>query len=193
MAKPSSAREDMLTVATDLFRARGYEGVGIAELLEKSGAPRGSLYFHFPGGKQQIGAEVVARVGAEVASRFRELRESGVDITTFIERVFKATAAESKERCYEASCPMAALATGFGSNDVKLAEAVKIAFTSWETEIRLAAEARGMTKSNAGLFASAMLTAMEGAFVISKAQRSDAAHKNACRAIKAFAESLLPH
>jgi TetR/AcrR family transcriptional regulator, lmrAB and yxaGH operons repressor len=160
MAKVSSAREDMLAVATDLFRARGYEGVGIAELLEKSGSPRGSLYFHFDG---------------------------------FIDQVFKATAKESKEREYCASCPMAAIATGFGSNDVILADAVRGAFNSWEAEIRIAVEARGMTKPHAAIFASAMLTAMEGAFVISKAQRSDAPHKNACRAIKALAATMLPH
>ena len=96
MAKVSSAREDMLAAAVELFRARGYDGVGVAELLEKSGAPRGSLYFHFPGGKEQIGAEAVTRVGEEVAQRFRDLRLSGVDLATFIERVFKTTAKEAK-------------------------------------------------------------------------------------------------
>src|SRR5262245_58709830 len=136
MAKVSSAREDMLSAAVELFRARGYEGVGVAELLEKSGAPRGSLYFHFPGGKQQIGAEVVARVGNEVALRFRDLNESGVDLDTFIVRVFKTTAKESKERDYCATCPMAALATGFGSSDTEIAAAVRRVFDSWETEIR---------------------------------------------------------
>jgi len=193
MAKVSHAREDMLSVAVQLFSARGYEGVGIAELLEKSGAPRGSLYFHFPGGKQQIGAEVVARVGAEVASRFRGLHESGVDLQTFIDTVFETTARESKERCYVASCPMAAIATGFGNCDSILAEAVRGVFDSWQAEIHLAAEARGMSKANAAIFASAMLTAMEGAFVISKAQRSDAPHESACRAIKALAASLQPN
>ena len=52
----------MLTAASSLFRARGYEGIGIAELLEKSGAPRGSLYFHFPGGKEQMANEVLAAI-----------------------------------------------------------------------------------------------------------------------------------
>jgi TetR/AcrR family transcriptional repressor of lmrAB and yxaGH operons len=193
MAKVSSAREDMLLAAVELFSARGYEGVGVAELLEKSGAPRGSLYFHFPGGKQQIGAEVVARVGAEVAARFRGLHDSGVDLDTFIVRVFKTTAKESKERCYEASCPMAAIATGFGNNDVKLAEAVRGVFDSWEAEIKNAAVARGMSDANAAIFASAMITAIEGAFIISKAQRSSAPHVNASRAIQALAAQLLPH
>jgi TetR/AcrR family transcriptional repressor of lmrAB and yxaGH operons len=193
MAKVSSAREDMLLAAVDLFGARGYEGVGVAELLEKSGAPRGSLYFHFPGGKQQIGAEVVARVGANVAMRFRGLHESGVNLEKFIDQVFKTTAKESKDRCYEQSCPMAAIATGFGNGDEMLASAVRGAFDSWEHEIREAAVARGLTAANAQTFASAMLTAMEGAFIISKAQRSSNAHINASRAIKALAASLLPN
>lgn len=193
MAKVSSAREDMLSAAVELFGARGYDGVGVAELLEKSGAPRGSLYFHFPGGKPQIGAEVVARVGTEVAARFRALHESGVTLSQFIEQVFKTTAKESKERCYEASCPMAAIATGFGSNDQKLADAVRGAFESWEAEIRNAAETRGMNASNAAIFASAMLTAMEGAMVISKAQASSTPHKSASRAIQALATVLMPN
>lgn len=183
----------MLVVATQLFGARGYEGIGIAELLEKSGAPRGSLYFHFPGGKQQIGAEVVARVGAEVASRFRVLHDSGVDLEGFIDQVFKATAKESKEREYCASCPMAAIATGFGNDNPKLAAAVRVAFMSWEAEIRNAAIARGMTEENAAIFGSAMLSAMEGAFIISKAQETSEPHKNASRAIQALANALLPN
>lgn len=182
----------MLAAAVELFGARGYEGVGVAELLEKAGAPRGSLYFHFPGGKAQIGAEVVARVGAEAANRFRALHESGVTLEQFIVQVFKTTAKESKSRCYEASCPMAAIATGFGNGDEKLAEAVRAVFESWEAEVALAAKARGMSASNAESFASAMITAMEGAFVISKAQRSSAPHVNASRAIQALALALMP-
>jgi TetR/AcrR family transcriptional regulator, lmrAB and yxaGH operons repressor len=193
MAKVSSAREDMLSAAVELFRARGYEGVGVAELLEKSGAPRGSLYFHFPGGKEQIGAEVVERVGAEVAGRFRGLNESGVDLRTFIEMIFKTTARESKSRDFKASCPLCAIATGFGATDLKLMVAVREAFNSWEAEIRNAAIARGMSEANAGVFASALLCAMEGAFVIAKAQGTSAPHVNASRAIQALAVELLPN
>ena len=181
----------MLSAAVDLFGERGYEGVGIAELLARSSAPRGSLYFHFPGGKEQIGIEVVNRVGAEVASRFRGLHESGVDINIFIEQVFKTTAKECKDRAYVASCPMAAIATGFGEANPSLGAAVGEAFASWQREIAVAAEARGMTEKNAAMFASAMLVAIEGAFVVSKAQRSSAPHINASRAMQAFAASLL--
>ncbi len=190
MAKNSSAREDLIAAAVELFGERGYEGVGVAELLSKANAPRGSLYFHFPGGKEQIGAEAVARVGAEVAMRFRGLHDSGVDLDTFIEQVFKTTAKESKMREYKASCPMAAVASGFGAQDVNLAGAVRAAFSSWERESIAAAEARGQTPKDAEAFASAMLAAMEGAFILSKAQASSAPHVNASRALKALAAAL---
>lgn len=193
MAKVSSAREDMLSAAIELFRARGYEGVGVAELLQKSGAPRGSLYFHFPGGKEQIGAEVVERVGVTVASRFRDLAESDVNMHKFIELVFRTTAKECSERDYKASCPMAAIAAGVSSDNPKLQTAIREAFASWEHEIAAAAEKRGMTKKNAEMFASSFLAAMEGAFVVSKAQGNSAAHINASRAMQALAGALLPN
>ncbi|MES1199836.1 MAG: helix-turn-helix domain-containing protein, partial [Pseudomonadota bacterium] len=92
MAKVSSAREDLLKAAAELFRARGYEGVGVAELLETSGAPRGSLYFHFPGGKEQIGVEVVELVGNAVTGQFRGLADRAISLDTFIDHVFRHTA-----------------------------------------------------------------------------------------------------
>ncbi|MBX3431618.1 MAG: TetR/AcrR family transcriptional regulator [Hyphomonadaceae bacterium] len=191
MAKVSSARENMLAAASSLFRARGYEGIGIAQLLEKSGAPRGSLYFHFPGGKEQIGAEVINGFAERTAARFRELDASGVDIDTFIVSVFKTTAKESKACEFEGSCPIAAMAAGFGADDKLLAVAIHDCFAVWEKAIADAAQARGMTEKNAAVFASAFLASMEGAFVLSKAQRSTAPHINASRAMQALAAALL--
>ena len=191
MAKISPARENMLSAASALFRVRGYEGIGIAELLEKSGAPRGSLYFHFPGGKEQIGSEVIDGVAGRTAERFRELDESGVDIATFIELVFKTTAKESKSCEFHGSCPIAAIAAGFGAEDKLLAKSVGNCFAGWEEAIATAARRRGMSETNAATFASAFLASMEGAFVLSKAQRSTAPHINASRAMQAYAASLL--
>jgi TetR/AcrR family transcriptional repressor of lmrAB and yxaGH operons len=191
MAKVSSARENMLTAAAALFRVRGYDGIGIAELLEKSGAPRGSLYFHFPGGKEQIGAEVINGFAVRTATRFRELDESGVDLDKFIEVVFKTTAKESTACDFHGSCPIAAIAAGFGAEDKSLAEAIRNCFAAWEGAIEDAARKRGMNEKNAAVFASAFLASMEGAFVLSKAQRSPAPHINASRAMQALAAALL--
>jgi len=192
MAKLSSARESLISAACELFRARGYEGVGIAELLEKSGAPRGSLYFHFPGGKEEIGVEAVKRVGVSVADQFRALRESGVNIDTFVDRVFQTTAKTVKERDFEASCPIAATAAGLGKHNPALAAAVRDMFSSWEREITVFAIAQGMKSKHAAEFATAMLTCIEGALIVSKAQGTIAAHTASAKALKAMAAALTP-
>jgi AcrR family transcriptional regulator len=192
MAKVSSAREGLIGAAVELFRARGYEGVGVAELLERSGAPRGSLYFHFPGGKEEIGVEAVKRVGEVVATQLRELNESGVTIDTFVERVFQETARGISDREYHASCPIAAIAAEMGTANPSLGVAVREAFAAWEQEMRNAAKTRGMSDANAAAFASAMLASIEGAMVVSKAQRCVDPHINAARAMKALAATMLP-
>lgn len=190
MAKASSARDDLIGAAAELFRARGYEGVGVAELLEVSGAPRGSLYFHFPGGKEQIGIEVIARVGAATTEQFRALGQRNVDLEQYIDTVFKYTAKIVKERGFRASCPIAAIAGEVGGSKTPLAEAVHGVFAAWEKEISAAAEARGLTPKNAADFASALVSAMEGAFLLSKVQGTVAPHLNVARALKALAKSM---
>ncbi|MES1199566.1 MAG: TetR/AcrR family transcriptional regulator [Pseudomonadota bacterium] len=193
MAKVSSARDDLISAAAELFRARGYEGVGVAELLEASGAPRGSLYFHFPGGKEQIGVEVVERVGAAVTAQFAGLADREVSLEQFIDHVFRHTAKMVKERDFEASCPIAAIAAEIGAQTGALRIAVTKQFNDWESEVARAARGRGMSEKNAADFASALITTMEGAFLVSKAQRNIAAHQNAAKAMKALAGALTPN
>ena len=54
----------MLEAATQLFRVQGLHATGLAEVLEKSGAPRGSLYHYFPGGKEQLAVEALRKDAA---------------------------------------------------------------------------------------------------------------------------------
>jgi len=82
------------------------------------------------------------------------------------------------------------VASGFGARDVNLAAAVREAFASWEHEISNAVQARGLKPKDAETFASAMIAAMEGAMIVSKAQASSAPHINASRAMRALAAAL---
>ena len=182
----------MLAAATELFRARGYEGVGVAELLEASGAPRGSLYFHFPNGKEQIGVEVISRVGESTLAQFKALGARDIDLDTYIDTVFRTTAKTVKDRSFNASCPIAVIAAEASTHhSPALSSAVARVFKGWEQEIARFAETKGMSAKNAADFASALVTSMEGAFVLSKAQRSTGPHLMAARSTKALAAILL--
>jgi hypothetical protein len=87
---------------------------------------------------------------------------------------------------------MAAIAACCGKDDVSLSAAIRDAFAAWEIEIAAAARARGMSSKNADIFASAFVAAMEGAYVLSKAQMSTAPHVSVSRAMRAMAAALMP-
>src|SRR6266536_309919 len=76
MAKASDSKEKTLAAATKLFCRRGYHGTAMHDILSESGAPRGSLYFHFPGGKEEI-AEGAVALGAQNCDRLRDHRQGG--------------------------------------------------------------------------------------------------------------------
>src|SRR3954471_22966161 len=61
----SDSRDRMIKSAALLFRENGYSGTGFSQVIEHSGAPRGSIYHHFPGGKEQL-IEEATRYGGDV-------------------------------------------------------------------------------------------------------------------------------
>ena len=63
-ARSNDARARMVKAADQLFRAQGLHATGVAEILERSGAPRGSLYHYFPGGKEQLAVEAIGYAAA---------------------------------------------------------------------------------------------------------------------------------
>ena len=63
MSDPTS-RDKLIRTASNLFRQKGYSGVGLSELLKEAGLPKGSLYYHFPNGKQELAEAATRWAGA---------------------------------------------------------------------------------------------------------------------------------
>ena len=70
---PTSTRARMLDTMANLLRSQGYAATGLKEVLVQSGAPKGSLYFHFPDGKEQLAAEAVRLSGERVAAAIERM------------------------------------------------------------------------------------------------------------------------
>ncbi|HXA37556.1 MAG TPA: helix-turn-helix domain-containing protein, partial [Phenylobacterium sp.] len=75
MAMPAQHRQAIVRAAVALFRKQGFAATGLAEILERSGAPKGSLYHYFPGGKGELGEAVVRQAGATVTDTLSRLRD----------------------------------------------------------------------------------------------------------------------
>src|SRR5262252_2959176 len=71
------SRDKMIRATITLLSQRGYAGTSFGDVMAASGAPRGSIYHHFPGGKQQLVAEAVARYADGMAHRLRTAVQRG--------------------------------------------------------------------------------------------------------------------
>jgi len=83
MARRSDARPRMVQAAQQLIRERGYHATAISDVLERSAAPRGSVYFHFPGGKAQLAieaAEAHAHEQVKYIDQAAELADSAAQL-----------------------------------------------------------------------------------------------------------------
>ena len=70
------SREQAIEKAAELFAERGFAATGVAEVIEKSGTPKGSFYFNFPGGKEELGVEAVRSAGGNLEAGINVLAES---------------------------------------------------------------------------------------------------------------------
>jgi TetR/AcrR family transcriptional repressor of lmrAB and yxaGH operons len=185
------ARTNMISAAIKLFRSRGYEGVGVAELLAESGAPRGSLYFHFPGGKQQIAQEAVAQDAERVAALLARLRERNSGPEDYIAKIFTGWQRDLERANFELGCIVAMSAIELGPRSPEIAEAAKQAFSRWEGEVAAAARDWGMDDARAQRFSAAAIAAIEGALIMSRVRQNGDAFDLAAESLLSLAREYL--
>lgn len=131
MARPSDARSRLVRVAAALFRQRGYDGVGLTEILEASGAPKGSFYHHFPEGKEQLAEAAVQYAAAQISNLLDEIMGAATDFPAGL-RTFVAAIADWFERSgFREGCPITAVAIATVPQSPRLTVATAAAVDEW--------------------------------------------------------------
>jgi TetR/AcrR family transcriptional repressor of lmrAB and yxaGH operons len=189
-AGPVHPRDAMLTAAARLFRQRGYAGVGVAELLTESGLPRGSLYFHFPGGKQQIAIEAMLRASGRVSDNVAIAAAESADLSAFITRVFAEWSAGMTTANFARGCGVGLITLEMAAVSPELREAADGIFAAWERQLTEITGGFGLSPVAAATLASALLATIQGAIVIAKARQSAAPFETGAAAILALAAQL---
>jgi AcrR family transcriptional regulator len=168
----ASPRERMVVSAALLIRERGAHPTAIADVLEHSGAPRGSAYHYFPGGRTQLLCEAIDYAGEYIAARIADAN-SGVDVLDDLIGLYRTQLVRSG---YRAGCPVVAVAVEAG-DPAKQDQATPVidraaaAFTRWTNLIAERLVADGVSASRADELATLSTTAIEGAIVVARASR----------------------
>jgi TetR/AcrR family transcriptional repressor of lmrAB and yxaGH operons len=169
----SDAKQKMVQAARQLIRERGYGATAFSDVLTRSGAPRGSVYFHFPGGKAQLATEAAeAHAHEQVEIIDRAAREAG-SAAQLIERYVDLGREGMVASDYGRGCGIAPLVTeGAAQESAGLNETSRRAFSEMTDRLAFHFVAFGLDRAAARVLADAVIASVEGAMITSRALRS---------------------
>ena len=175
------SRTRLLDATTALLADRGFHGTGMKDILGSSRVVAGSLYHHFPGGKDELAATCVQRAAREVADRMEHTLKAQ-PLVGAIEAFYAASAEALRTSEFRTGCPVGTPAAETVTLTEPLVGAVADAFRDWEAVLSGALLREGWTGPAAQATASSLLCLFEGALLVSRAQRSTAPLEAAARA-----------
>ena len=158
--------------SAELFRRQGYNATGVKQIVTAAQAPFGSIYHHFPGGKEQLGAEAVRSSGAVYALLLPAVFDPEPDVVAGVRAFFAGAAEHLRETGYADACPIATVTLEVSSTSEPLREACAEVFEGWIEAGAQRFIAAGIAPPRARELTTAMIAALEGAFVLARASRS---------------------
>ncbi|RHX90405.1 TetR/AcrR family transcriptional regulator [Leptospira stimsonii] len=168
MEKISRTKKEMITAARKLIQAKGVAATGLMEIVSVAETSRGSIYHHFPGGKDELiclaieEATILAEAGIIRAGR------NGRNVAEVIRKiasVFRQTPENSK---WQVGCPVAATAIEGHSQPPVVREAVANAFTRWSQAIESTLTNAGLKTKEAKAVGLGLLAALEGGLLLAR-------------------------
>jgi TetR/AcrR family transcriptional regulator, lmrAB and yxaGH operons repressor len=184
MAKATDSKGKTLAAAVRLFREQGYHGTALHDILATGGSPRGSLYFHFPKGKEEIGETALTLAGEAVRQAIAHAAETSESAEVFLVRIARGMASDLEKSDFREGCPIATSALETSAQSEVLGAATRGAFRKWENEIKRGLERFGMISEQADLVATLVLSQLEGALLLARTYRSLAPMHRAEQALK---------
>ena len=168
--KASDTRNKIIEAAIALMRRSGLSGAGINEIVAQSRAPKGSIYYFFPQGKQQIVSEALAVYAQRGLAAWGHALSKADTPGQKIRALFDAIAARIELDQYGASCAAGAVTLDL-DNDLELVrKSIAGAFAQWMELISAHFPIADAEKRKS--FAGLVLTVVEGAFIRARAERS---------------------
>jgi AcrR family transcriptional regulator len=168
----TDTRTRFLDAGTQLFRRQGYTATGVKQLVEHGGAPFGSLYHFFPGGKEQIALEGIERTAARYEVLLDRVFARHPDIGDAASAWFAMAATALRESDYQDGCPIATLTGEVAATHDALREAGHTVLATWQQRVAARLRELGVNAREARRLATFAVAALEGAILIGRIQRT---------------------
>jgi TetR/AcrR family transcriptional regulator, lmrAB and yxaGH operons repressor len=167
MPRPDHSRAALVSAAGRLLRRQGYAATGLAQIVAESGASVGSLYHHFPDGKEGLAVAAIDEQGAVIAALLARLLDRDGDVAALVVRWLDAMGGMLAADVYD-GCPIAPSAVESIAASPRLRAAAGRAFGRWQELLAARLEREGWTAADASADASAVLALLEGALMLAR-------------------------
>lgn len=172
--KGAATKQRIVESMLELVQIHGYSGTGLNTVLAHAGAPKGSLYFHFPDGKEELG-ELAMGLAAD---RFETLIAAALggaptkgSAGETVEAIVAALSELLETNDFQVGCPVSVVALEMGADSERLRSACARAYESWIVPVTQFLQARGHDEESARTLASSVISLMEGAMIVARARR----------------------
>jgi AcrR family transcriptional regulator len=185
--------ERIVLAMAELLRTQGYAATGINQLVEASGAPTGSIYHHFKGGKLAVAAAALRQTGAVYIQLLPLLLEPYDDLATGVEAAFAEAAEDLENTGWANLCPVGTVTGEIADTVPELREVAAKVIAHWIDEGTRYFVRRGLSDADARSAVYALVSALEGAFILARGQRSREPLHAAGRATAAYVATMAVH
>ncbi|MEV7607120.1 TetR/AcrR family transcriptional regulator [Paenarthrobacter sp. NPDC089322] len=155
-----------------LIQTSGYSGTGLNAVIEHAAAPKGSIYFHFPDGKEGLGVAAIELAAKQFETLIAESAVSAGDAAEVARAVIEALTTIVSEGNFRLGCPVSVVTLEMGAESERLRQACAAAFESWIAPTSALLEASGVEADEARSLATVVVSTIEGAVIVSRAMQS---------------------
>lgn len=171
-SKGDLTRSRLSASMLELIQTSGYSGTGLKAVIDHAGAPKGSVYFHFPDGKEGLGVAAVDLAAAQFAQLIAEAAASAGGAAAAVRAAVEALTAIVSDSDYRLGCPVSVVTLEMGAESQRLRNACAAAFESWIAPTAALLEAEGLDAAPARSLATVVVSTIEGAVILARATRS---------------------
>jgi TetR/AcrR family transcriptional repressor of lmrAB and yxaGH operons len=191
-ARRTDTRDKMIRSAVRLFQRQGYVGTTMLQVVEDSGASRGSIYFHFRGGKEELGREVLDRSRQDVVELAHRCAERATDASETVLHLADTLADGMRNSGFLEGCPVATMALEMTPACEELRAACDGYFLEWQRALSLHFLDAGMPRARAQVLASVAVSTLEGALILARTSLSTRPLDVAGTELSALVSASLP-
>ncbi len=188
----AATRDRILTATTELFRRQGYNGTTLSQIVEASAATTGSIYHFFPGGKDELTAEVLRVSGAGYGELVEIVIRSALDPATGMHNAFEAAGQLMIETDFIDPCPIGTIAREVASTNEPLRLVAADVMQGWVERLAAVLVDAGIDAAQSERLASMSVTTIEGGFVMARTLKDIGPFLSAGEVVRQLIADALP-